>query len=199
MLPQFSILQKMYLGNSDHGGLYSNLEVQQYLFKDKSERKLKDNATCILRMSAVLNVTTKEPGSKKGSVKGYYYFYEREPLLKYLRTEYGVPVVSNKTDAFRGQVGIMFIDIAGGEDSDQCSVLLWNGNGFHQAEGILSHDNFREAHLWAAPTGRREKHVGIILGREKLAKREWGGDWWRVKEAEVRNSGSTTVRDGNFL
>lgn len=167
MLPQFSILQKMYLGNIDYGGVYSDLDVKQYLFKEPYKRNLPDNATCMLRMSALLNVTTKQPGSEQG-LKNYYYFYDRDELLYYLKDMYGSPLKSNKTEVFRGQVGIMFID-TGSETNDDCSVLLWNGNGFHQGKGLIRHKNFQSAQLWAAPTGKWRI----------LAKLQWGeGRGW---------------------
>ncbi|XP_078356037.1 tiggy-winkle hedgehog protein-like [Oculina patagonica] len=154
MLPQFSILQKMYLGNIDYGGVYSSVDVKEYVFREEDKGKrdvLKPNATCMLRMSAVLNVTTEQPGSQKG-YNDYYYFHKRDELLKYLKKMYGEPVESNKTKTFRGHVGIMFINITGSEASDDCSVLLWNGNGFHQGKGLLNHKDFYSAQLWAAPT-----------------------------------------------
>ena len=143
----------MYLGNIDYGGVYSGADVKQYLFEQPDDRKgLEDNATCILRMSAVLNITTSQPGSRQG-LKKYYYFYDRDELLNYLKKTYGEPIESNETETFRGQVGIMFININGGEASDDCSVLLWNGNGFHQGKGLLRHKGLISAQLWAAPTG----------------------------------------------
>lgn len=147
MLPQFSVLKEMYLGNIDYGGLYSDKDVTQYLFKDLEKRQLPDNATCILRMSAVLNVTTKEPGSQQG-LKNYYYFHERDELLNYLKKMYGAPEQSNKTKDFSGKVGIMSFITS--EASKDCSVLLWNGNGVHQGKGPKY---FQSAQLWAAPTG----------------------------------------------
>lgn len=149
MLPQFSVLKEMYLGNIDYGGLYSDQDVKQYLFKDLNKRKLPDNATCILRMSAVLNVTTKEPGSQQG-LKNYFYFHERDELLNYLKKMYGEPDQSNKTKDFSGKVGIMSFKVSGSEASEDCGVLLWNGNGVHQGKGPKY---FQSAHLWAAPTG----------------------------------------------
>lgn len=149
MLPPFSVLQGMYLGNIDNGGLYSDLDVKQYLFKDTDKRNLPDNATCILRMSAVLNVTTKEPGSQQG-LKNYYYFHERDELLKYLKKMYGEPDKANKTKDFNGKVGIMTFNVSGSEASQDCGVLLWNGKGVHQGKGP---NYFQSAQLWAAPTG----------------------------------------------
>ena len=150
MLPPFSILKEMYLGNIDYGGLYSDLNVKQYLFKtDPQKRILPDNATCILRMSAVLNVTTKEPGSQQG-LKNYYYFHERDELLNYLKKMYGEPDKANSTKDFSGKVGIMTFDVSGSEASQDCSVLLWNGNGVHQGKGPKYSQS---AQLWAAPTG----------------------------------------------
>lgn len=150
MLPPFSVLKEMYLGNIDYGGLYSDLDVKQYLFKaDLQKRNLPDNATCILRMSAVLNVTTKEPGSQQG-LKNYYYFHERDELLNYLKKMYGEPDKANKTKDFSGKVGIMTFDASGSEASQDCGVLLWNGNGVHQGKGPKY---FQFAQLWVAPTG----------------------------------------------
>lgn len=168
MLPSFSILQKMYLGDKNYGGIYNRLNVEEYLFpEDSGELKFYPNATCILRMSAVLNVTTERNGSEKG-LKGYHYFYERAPLLEYLKEEFGKPIVSNNTAVFRGQVGIMFVDIKDGDDSKDCSVLLWDGNGFHQAKGVLKHKNFISAQLWPAPTGKWKMHVGVTFGFRDL-------------------------------
>ena len=161
MLPQFSVLKEMYLGNIDYGGLYSDQDVKQYLFKDVEKRRLPDNATCILRMSAVLNVTTQEPGSQQG-LKNYYYFHERDELLNYLKKMYGEPDQSNKTKDFSGKVGIMSFKVSGNEASENCGVLLWNGNGVHQAKGPKY---FQSAQLWAAPTG-------MYCWREKMVRKE---------------------------
>lgn len=160
MLPQFSILQKMYLGDILYGGLYDDPGVRKYLF---GERNLPDEvestpAACILRMSAVLNVTTNQDGSRQGGTKDtekYYYFYDRDKLSNYLKKMYGEPIESNKTETFRGKAGIMFINLKGQEESKSkgCNVLLWNGNGFHQGIGLLSHQNLSSAQLWDTPTG----------------------------------------------
>jgi len=150
MLPQFSVLKKMYLGNILYGGVYNDLDVKQYLFETLEKQQLPDNATCILRMSAVMNVTTPEPGSQQG-LKNYYYFYERDELLKYLKKMYGEPDQSNNAKAdFSGKVGIMSFKVSGSESSEDCSVLLWNGNGVHQGKGPKYNQS---AQLWAAPTG----------------------------------------------
>ena len=147
MLPPFSVLKEMYLGNIDYGGIYSDKDVKQYLFdNDPDKRILPDNATCILRMSAVLNVTTQEPGSQQGR-KDHYYFHERDELVKYLKKMYGEPDKSNKTKDFSGKVGIITFKVEADED---CGVLLWNGNGVHQGKGPKY---FQSAQLWTAPTG----------------------------------------------
>lgn len=160
MLPQFSILQKMYLGDSLYGGVYDDPGVRKYLFGTDAENMpdyvKTTHATCILRMSAMLNVTTPQSGSERGSsevTKKYYYFYDRDKLLKYLKKMYGEPIESNKIETFRGRAGIMFINVTSQGKSEECNVLLWNGNGFHQGKGLLHHQNLSTVQLWDSPTG----------------------------------------------
>jgi len=171
MLPQFSVLKKMYLGNIDYGGLYSDWDVKQYLFKENDKRSnIPDNGTCILRMSAVLNITTREPESQQG-LKNYYYIHERDELLNYLKKMYGAPDQYKTKKDLSGKVGIIAFKVNGSEASEDCSVLLWNGNGVHQGRGPK---NFQSAELWAAPTGvkllNEYKQRVIIRILEKIGK-----------------------------
>ena len=93
-------------------------------------------------------------GSAKG-FKGLYYFYERKAFLDYLKEVYGRPLTSNTTETFKSQVGIMFIDATVSKtSSDVCKVLLWNGMGFHQAQGFVQDiQSVKAFELWPTTTG----------------------------------------------
>ena len=159
MLPLFSNLKNSYPGNVDYGGLYSDRDMFQAL--NISSSSVEGNNTCVLRMSTALNLNPGHQVRKpyKGSVKGTannYYFYDRREFLSYLEKMYGYPISSSTTDTFRGISGIMFINVTGtNRSSDVCSILLWNGAGFHQGKGYLHHYAIEKVVLWPAPSGRK--------------------------------------------
>ena len=159
MLPLFSNLKKSYPGNANYGGLYSDQDIIKML-NLSSHSSINGNDTCILRMSAALNLNTghevKESynGSAKAGSKGLYYFYDRNAFGNYLKEMYGQPLSSNTTEKFSSQVGIMFINVNERiESSDVCDVLLWNGMGFHQGRGFLHHFSVTHFELWPTTTG----------------------------------------------
>ncbi|XP_068740613.1 uncharacterized protein [Montipora capricornis] len=157
MLPSYSSLQNSYPGNVDYGGLYSDQDIFKAL--NLSFSTVKDNNTCVLRMSTALNLNrghqVKKPyyGSSKGTANNYY-FFDLKKFLSYLEKMYGFPISSNTTDTFLSVPGIMFINVSHVQtSSDVCNILLWNGAGFHQGKSYLHHSSIEKVYLWPAPAG----------------------------------------------
>ena len=171
MLPLFSNLKYWYPGNVDYGGSYSDQDVFQAV--NISSTGVEDNTTCVLRMSTALTLNpghqVREPyeGSVEGTANNYY-FYDQREFLSYLEKMYGFPISSTTTDTFRGIPGIMFINVTGTIRSDDvCSILLWDGTGFHQGKGYLHHYAIEKVFLWPAPSGMKTFIKGILHSANK--------------------------------
>ncbi|XP_029193422.2 desert hedgehog protein-like [Acropora millepora] len=165
MLPLFSNLKYWYPGNVDYGGLFSDQDVFQAV--NISSTGVEDNTTCVLRMSTALTLNpghqVREPyeGSVEGTANNYY-FYDQRGFLSYLEKMYGFPISSTTTDTFRGIPGIMFINVTGTIRSDDvCSILLWDGAGFHQGKGYLHHYAIEKVFLWPAPSGGCDINLNV--------------------------------------
>ena len=54
-------------------------------------------------------------------------------------------------------------DVAAGTDA--CRALLWDGYGFHQAIGYLSHTNMSKVYFWQTPDGKQLKNIQKLVAK----------------------------------
>ena len=148
-LPTFKTLASVYKGDNSGVDLHKKL---------LGNRKLKEAktlaATDSLRMSDMLNQLdghhipkTQSQGAFIGT-DNKVYIYDLTALKTYLTTTYkDQPQTASSAAAFKGQRGIMMLDVSQ-SDGSAGSVGLWDGSKMHQITDHTKSNSVRSVTFW---------------------------------------------------